>query len=319
MTNFTYFEAFAGTGIGGIALDEIGGKCVGFSEYNTHAIKNYLDNFPNRINYGDITLIDEQNLPEFDVLIGGSPCTDISLSSRIWWDKTKKEGLKGSESELFYDYLRILNHKQPKWFIFENVRNLLSTNKGEDWNIVKDSFEKNYIIKFKVLNTSDYGIPHTRRRLYVIGQRKDLGEFNYEFPLEEELKLTTFDLLEKEVSDKHFVSQKAYNYIMSEGTKNFKSKPEIDLTIARPLTSSMHKWHRAGTDNYYTMEKYPIDRTNIRRLTPRECARLQGLDDTYKITVSDTQAYILMGNAMSLNVVRKICKELSSTIHIINN
>lgn len=308
--SFTYFETFAGTGIGGLALEKHGGVCVGYSEYDKHAINNYDANFPNRVNYGDITQINEKDLPDFDLLIGGSPCTDISLSSRRWWGETKEEGLNGSESSLFFDYVRILNHKKPKWFIFENVRNLFSSNKGEDWKIVQQNLSEFYNIKYELLDTKEYGLPQTRRRIYIVGQLKELGEFNYIFPEKEELKNTVFDYLEDVVEDKHFVSKKSYDYVMAEGTKNFKSKPETDLPVARPLTSSMHKWHRAGQDNYYTMEKYPIDKTNLRRLTPRECARLQGLPDTYKITVSDTQAYRLFGNAMSFNVVDKIVHNL---------
>lgn len=316
---FTYLETFAGTGIGGIALDEIGGECVGFSEFDKFASQNYLANFPNRINYGDITLIDESTLPNFDLLIGGSPCTDISLAGRKWWGETKQEGLKGSESSLFFDFVRILNHKKPKWFIFENVRNLLSSNKGEDWKIVKQNLEEFYHIKYELLNTSEHGLPQIRRRIYIVGQLKEIGDFDYEFPKKEELKLKVFDLLEEEVEDKHFVSKNSYEYIISEGTKNFKAKAEINLPIARPLTSTMHKWHRAGQDNYYSMDNYPINKTNLRRLTPRECARLQGLPDTYKIEVSDTQAYRLMGNAMSLNVVQKIARQLKPFIDTYSN
>lgn len=308
--NFTYLELFAGTGIGGKSLDMVGGTCVGYSEYDENVIKNYNANFPNRINYGDITKINEKELPDFDVVIGGSPCQNISIMRRRWTENKQDEGLEGEESKLFFDYLRILDYKLPKWFIFENVQNLINTNDGEDFRIVKENFERNYNIQYKILNTREYGIPQTRRRLYIIGQRKDLGEFEYEFPDEKTLKLTTFDLLENNVADKYYLSQKMLDYVMADGTKNFKQKPETDLLIARPLTATMHKMHRAGTDNYYHTEYKPIDKTNLRKLTPRECARLQGLDDEYKIVVSDTQAYRLFGNAMSYNVVSEVANEL---------
>jgi len=250
-------------------------------------------------------------LPNFDVMIGGSPCTQISMMSKTWSEDNKVKGLKGKDSCLFYDYIRILNYKKPKWFIFENVRNLLSCNNGEDFKIVQKLFEENYNIKSQVLNTSDSGIPQTRRRLYIVGQRKDLDDFNYEFPKKEELKLTMQDLLELKVDDKYYLSQKMYDCIMSPATKKWVSgKMEIDLPVARTLTSTMHKMHRADTDNYISTEYKPVGKTNVRRLTPRECARLQGLPDTYKIVVSDTQAYRLFGNAMSLNVVSRVAEEL---------
>ena len=309
-----YFELFAGTGIGGMALETIGGECVGYSEFDKYAIKNYEANFSNRINYGDITKIDEKLLPDFDILIGGSPCQDISIMRKIWTEDKCTEGLKGSESKLFFDYIRILNYKLPNYFLFENVQNLTTCNNGEDWRIVKQSLEENYNIKYKIIDTKDYNIPQTRRRIYIIGQRKDLGEFSFEFPKPIELKINTFDLLEEDVDDKYYLTDKMHDYVMKEGTGNFKQKPETDLKIARPLTATMHKMHRAGTDNYYHTKYKPKDKTNLRKLTPRECARLQGLDDTYKIVVSDTQAYKLMGNAMSYNVVLAIAKELEKYI-----
>ena len=312
---FKYFELFAGTGIGGIALDSIGGYNVGYSEYDKFAIQNYEANFPNRINYGDITKINEKELPDFDLLIGGSPCTQISVMSKTWSEGNKVKGLKGEESCLFFDYIRIINEKLPKWFIFENVKNLLHSEGGEDWKIVKSMFEENYNIKYELINTSDYGIPHTRRRIYIVGQRKDLGKFDFKFPQPMELKLTMQDLLEPNVSDKYYLTEKMYKCIMSPGTKGWISgKMDINLPIARTLTSTMHKMHRADTDNYISTEYKPITKTNIRRLTPRECARLQGLPDTYSIIVSDTQAYRMMGNAMSLNVVKCISENLKDYI-----
>lgn len=301
-----YLELFAGSGIGGIALDENGYECIGYSEFDKYPIQNYGANFQGRTNFGDITKIDEKELPNFEMIIGGSPCTDISMM------KKNGEGLKGSASSLFHDYIRILNEKLPKHFIFENVRKLITSNDGEDFAIVKAAFEEHYNIKYQMLNTSDYGVPHTRRRLYIIGQRKDLGEFNFEFPAKEPLKITMQDLLETKVDDKYYLTQKMYDCIISPGTNGWISgKMEINLPIARTLVSTMHKMHRADTDNYISTEYQPVGKTNVRRLTPRECARLQGLSDSYKIVISDTQAYRLFGNAMSLNVVRAIVKNLN--------
>lgn len=305
-----YFETFAGTGIGGMALDNNGCINVGFSEFDQYAIKNYDANFPNRINYGDITKIKESELPDFDIMIGGSPCQNISIMSKTWNEDKQVEGLEGEESKLFYDYLRILNYKLPRWFIFENVRNLLNSNDGEDFKIVKASFEENYNIKFKVLNTSDYGIPQTRRRLYIVGQRKDLGDFNYEFPETTGCNIIVQDLLEGVVDDKYYLTEKMSATVLSRGTGGWDANPETDMKIARPLCATLFKMHRASQDNYYHTDYKPEGKTNLRRLTPKECVRLQGLKDTYKIVVSDTQAYKLMGNAMSYNVVDKIVENL---------
>lgn len=305
----TYLELFAGTGIGGIALDEFGYSNIGYSEFDEAAIKNYNANFPSRVNYGDITKIDETELPDFDMIIGGSPCTDISIAQ-----SKGITGLKGEQSGLFYDYIRILNYKLPQHFIFENVKNLFGSNNGEDFKIVKEAFEENYNIKYKLMNTCHYGIPHQRQRIYIIGQRKDLGEFDFEFPIEQELKIAAQELLESVVQDKYYLSNKMYDYVMAGGTKTYFHKPVTDLKIACTLVATMHKMHRAGIDNYYHTEYCPEGKTNLRRLTPRECARLQGLSDDYKIVVSDTQAYRLFGNAMSLNIVRAIVKQLNNNL-----
>lgn len=316
LKDFTYLELFAGSGIGGLALDNHGATNIGYSEVDKHAIKNYEANFPGRTNWGDITKIDTSKLPFFDILIGGSPCQDICIMKKVWFEDKKVEGLNGSESSLFFNYVNILNERKPKWFIFENVQNLLKSNDGEDFKVVKELFEANYNIKWEVLNTADYGIPQTRRRLYIVGQRKDLGDFDFKFPNKLSLNMTMQDLLEEEVADKYFLTEKMKEYVLKEGTGNFKQKPETDLKIARPLTQSMHKCHRAGTDNYITVpDKYPLGKSNLRKLLPIECARLQGiLDDSYKFVVSDTQAYRLMGNAMSLNVVSLIAQKLGMFI-----
>lgn len=316
LKDLTYFELFAGSGIGGMALDNHGATNVGYAEIDKHAIQNYNANFPNRVNFGDITKIQSADIPNFNILIGGSPCQDISIMKKIWNENKEVEGLKGSESSLFFEYIRILNDKKPEWFIFENVQNLLHSNNGDDFALVKELFEENYNIKWEVLNTADYGVPQTRRRLYIVGQRIDLGEFDFKFPTKIPLNMTMQDLLEDEIQDKYFLSEKMKEYVLKEGTGNFKQKPETDLQVARPLTQSMHKCHRAGTDNYITVPVgYPVGKSNLRKLLPIECARLQGvLNDTYKFVVSDTQAYRLMGNAMSLNVVSLIAKKLGMCI-----
>ena len=311
LSEFKYLELFSGSGIGGMDLDAYGCKNVGYSEVDSYAIKNYEANFPGRINFGDITSIDEKKLPKFDFLIFGSPCQNLSSMKKISDDSIDTKGVEGSKSKLFFDATRILNYCKPKWFIFENVRGLLTVNNGDDWSIVKNELSKNYNIKYEVLNSSDYGIPQTRRRIYVIGQLKELGDFNFSFPKSQPLEISVQDLLDNVVPDKYFLTEKMAATVLSTGTKGWYAKPETDLKVARTLTATMHKMHRSSQDNYYHANVSPIGNTNLRRLTPREAARLQGLDDSYKIVVSDTQAYKLMGNAMNLATLKAIVKKLA--------
>jgi len=311
MGQLKYFELFAGTGIAGMGIETVfpTAECVGYSEIDPYAVKNYDENHPSRLNYGDITKINEKTLPDFDILVFGSPCTDISQAN-----SKGVKGLKGEQSSLFYDSVRILNYKRPKWFMFENVRNLLYSNKGEDLKIVLDLLSENYTITYKVVDTKDYGVPQTRKRIYILGQLKELGVFDYNFPPEVELTIKAQDLLEPQVSDKYYLSEKMRTYVLDQGEKRYNFSVKTDLDIACTLVSTMHKMHRAGIDNYYHTEYRPKGKTNLRRLTPRECARLQGLPDTYKIVVSDTQAYRLFGNAMSLNVVTALMEQLKMFI-----
>ena len=311
LKGFTYFELFAGSGTGGLAFDNHGCTNVGYSEIDKFAIKNYEANFPGRINWGDITTIDEKMLPKFDFLIFGSPCQNVSLMRRKYYDD-EILGIHGEESRLFFDSVRILNYCKPKWFIFENVRDLLYQNEGKDWETVKQELSANYNIQFKVLNTADYGVPQTRRRIYVVGQLKSLGDFNFTFPNEVPLKYTAFDFLEKKVDDKYYITEKfLYGTVMATGTKNFHAHPELNMKIARPLTKSMHKKHRASQDNYYETSYAPEGKTNVRFITPTEARRLQGLPEHYKFVVSDSRAYMLMGNAMSYNVVNALVEKLA--------
>jgi len=310
LSDFKYFELFAGSGIGGKALDEVGCENVGYSEINPYATKNYDANFPNRKNYGDIKMINEKTLPDFDIVISGSPCNDLCILKKD--EKGNVKGIMGNKSSLFFDFIRILNEKRPKWFIFENIRNLVNINDGNDWEIVRSEFEKNYNIKYEILNTSDFGVPQTRRRIYVVGQLKELGKFDYNFPTSTLLTTTVQDnILESQVDDKYYLTKSMFETVMKEGTKDWKAKPEINLKVARPLTATMAKMHRASQDSYYSTVYQPMGKTNVRRLTPREAARLQGLSDDYKLVISDTRAYELMGNAMSYNVVLAVVKKLA--------
>ena len=290
---------------------------VGFSEIDKYAIKSYcaIHNVDIGKNLGDITKINLDTVGDFDILVGGSPCQNISIMRKTSVEDRNPEGLSGSESRLFFDYVNVLNRKLPKYFIFENVRNLLSTNKGKDFETVLELLGEHYNLHYQVLNSSDYGVPQTRRRLFIIGQRKDLGEFNFSFPVKIPLDITAKQLLEPKVDDKYYLSDKMYKTVMSTGTKGWYAKPETDCDIAKPLVSTMHKMHRASTDNYYHTEYKPEGKTNLRRLTPLEAFRLQGFSDIdYKNVcnagISDTQMYRQVGNSITVTVLEHIFTQL---------
>lgn len=251
-----------------------------------------------------------------DLFIGGSPCQSFTLLGY-------QKGLEEARGTLFYEFARLVKEVQPKAFIYENVQGLLKHDKGRTWEVVQRVFESlGYKLHYQMLDAVNYGVPQKRRRIFVVGFKKGGDEF--EFPAEQELPFTMQDfLLENategsvtsvnkricvtptagDVPDKYFLSDKILPGIMCEGTGGFSMKPEIDLQIARPLMSTMHKMHRAGEDNYVTTNG------RIRRLAPRECLRLMGFTDDFIQAVSDTQMYRQAGNSVVVDVMMGLIDE----------
>lgn len=297
--------------------------------------------------YDDIhTINGKKYTGKIDLFVGGSPCQSFSMVG-------KRKGLDDFRGMLVFEFIRLIKEIQPKIFIFENVKGLLSHNSGRTWEILSESFKNlGYKIHKDVLNAKDYGIPQNRERLFVIGFKRNRS---FSFPDPIPLKTTMHDFLEDNIDSKYFLpqkgidfvsdnknlqkrytqingnialcqkanqqfnwhgdfvtspylekyylSEKVKNYVLSTGTKNFCSKPETDLNIARPLLSTMAKMHRAGIDNYITRGE------RLRKLTPRECLRLMGFTDDFKIVVSDTQMYKQTGNSIVVDIL----------IHILNS
>lgn len=293
----------------------------------------YKSNYycPNEHYHWDVTFLDGNYYKnQVDLFVGGSPCQSFSIMG-------KQHGLSDTRGTLFYEYIRLVKEVQPKVFIYENVRAILINDCGKTWEVMKDIFgQLNYNVFFvnggepSILNAKDYGIPQNRKRLFVVGFRDDLTlKKDFEFPKpiklnktmqnflienapkgsfipNHDIKFSNDNLEESEENnlEKYYLSEKIKKTVLSSGTKNFYSKPEIDLKIARPLVNSMHKMHRAGEDNYVTTNG------RIRRLTPREALRLMGFSDNWKIVVSDTSMYQQAGNSMVVDVLINIIDEI---------
>lgn len=286
--------------------------------------KSYEANYKIKNNnfFYDVKLLDGLDFKnKIDLLVGGSPCQSFSIIG-------SRGGLEDTRGTLFYEYARLVSEIQPKVFIYENVYGLLTHDKGNTWNVMKNIFDKlNYHYKYKILDSKDYGIPQGRRRIFVVGF-KNLKDFeNFEFPKPIKLKYTMQDfLLEnvkegnllnskgkliitkkvgQEVDEKAFLSEKLINYVLSPGTKNFMHKDaKIDLPIARALLSTQGNTHRASVNNYVTTNG------RIRALTPRETHRLMGFPDDYKIVVSKAQALKQSGNSIVVDVLIHILNEI---------
>ncbi|MFC1255955.1 DNA cytosine methyltransferase [Staphylococcus xylosus] len=307
------------SGIGGLDLGFIyqGFEIIWANDFDKYSVKTYQENIDSNIHEGDLNEI-YHRIPKHDVLIAGFPCQPFSTMG-------KQLGFDDERGTLFFTIEKIikLHKKQPKILVLENVKNLLTHNNGRTYEKMKSILiELGYKVYTKVIDAKEFGIPQTRRRVFLVCfLEKVFGENidKYEFPKPKPLNNKVQDILDQKVDKKYFLSYKILPTILSHGSGNYYSKSEIGLDIARPLTSTMHKMHRANQDNYYedfknrslfqdTKEK-PI--SSVRRLTPNECRKLQGFPSDWKYVVSDTQLYRQFGNAVVVDVSFYIAKSIN--------
>ena len=296
------------SGIGGLdqGFEQAGFNVVWANDFDKYAVQTYQANFKSPIILGDINAIDLNEIPDHDVLIGGFPCQPFSMMG-------SELGFEDARGTLFFRIAEIINSKiekgkKPRAIVLENVRSLKTHNGGKTFSTITKILEKDlgYKMYSMVLNSANYGVPQTRNRTFIVCFANQDAIFSS--PKEVKLNMTLHDVLEKDVLEKYFLSEKIIPTILSNGTGGYNAKSEIDLPIARPLCATMAKMHRACQDNYVTQNG------RIRRLTPRECARLQGFDDDFIIPVSDAQAYKQFGNAVTVNVANAVAKEVRKTL-----
>ena len=312
--------------------------------------QSYLANYPLKEEqfYHDVRYLGSHIKKEIDIFVGGSPCQSFSMAG-------KRGGFEDTRGTLFFEFARCVKEFQPKVFIYENVRGLLSHDDGRTFDTVLNTFnELGYKYYHQVLNAKDYGIPQNRQRIFIIGFRDE--SVNFEFPKPFKLETTMAHFLQEKVDPKYFLSEtqssfvrnpiklkkkytqinhevamcqracqqynlhgdfvdekyylsdKLIQYVMCEGTKNFKVKPTINNKIAKTLLASMHKMHRASIDNYVTGKD-----NRLRKLTPRECLRLMGFCDTFEQSVSDIQMYKQAGNSIVVDVLMALTEEIIKT------
>jgi len=295
----------------------------------------YLANYGHLLNLDDfhldIRFLDATDYADagIDLLVGGSPCQAFSAVGAQY-------GLSDTRGTLFYEFARVIKETQPRVFIYENVRGLTTHDNGHTWEVMKSVFKDdlNYrISEPQILNASDYGIPQSRRRIFVIGIREDIecGDFVYPKPVP--LKYTMQDFLEDNCAFGHFnynptdgelivekvpgkpdkkftLTPAVQKYVLAGGTSNYKTSTETDLPIARTLMKMMTQHHRAGVDNYVTVKKNPLV---LRQLSDREALRLMGFPDDFKIAVSSMQTLRQAGNSIVVDVLIAIVREIQNT------
>ena len=307
---YTFIDLFAGIGGMRLAFESAGGCCVYSNEWNKYSQQTYYANFGVQPD-GDITKVQAESIPDHDILVAGFPCQPFSIAG-----VSKKNSLgratgfeDKTQGTLFFDVCRILKAKRPKAFMLENVKNLCSHDKGRTFQIIQESLrELNYKVFFQIIDGKGY-VPQHRERIVIVGFDKERYGENVSFsfdlhPLKKQPVVS--DILEKEVSEKYTLSDKLWIYLQNYAAKHREAGNGFGYGIA-PLDGVTRtisaRYYKDGSEILIEQRG-----KNPRRLTPRECARLQGFPDSFKIPVSDTQAYRQFGNSVVVPLMSDVAK-----------
>jgi len=329
--DFTFIDLFAGIGGVRMGFEENGGQCVFTSEWDKYAVKTYCENFgTDHPVEGDITRVHVDDIPSHDVLLAGFPCQPFSIAGVS--KKNSLGRLHGFEDKtqgtLFFDVARIIKEKRPKAFLLENVKNLMSHDKGQTFKVIQETLrdELGYVIFPMVVDAKGF-VPQHRERIYIVGfseetdfswdafkkrkpDEKCIGDILHPQDGTEEYSEELYKDFIKgtkgKVNDKYILSDKLWEYLYNYAAKH-KAKGNgfgygmvTKKSTSRTLSA---RYYKDGSEILVNRGK-----GNPRRLTPRECARLMGYPDTFKIPVSDTQAYKQFGNSVVMTVVKEIAR-----------
>ena len=308
--NFTFIDLFAGIGGMRIAFETAGGSCVYSNEWNKYCQRTYFANF-GEVPDGDITKVDASNIPDHDILVAGFPCQPFSIAG-----VSKKNSLgratgfeDKTQGTLFFDVCRILKAKRPKAFMLENVKNLCSHDKGHTFQVIRESLiELGYEIFYQVIDGQHY-VPQHRERIIIVGFDKVRfgSDIKFDFNITPvSPKPVVADILQDNVSDKYTLSDKLWQYLQDYAAKHKAAGNGFGYGIApvngvaRTLSA---RYYKDGSEVLIEQKG-----RNPRKLTPRECARLQGFPDTFRIPVSDTQAYKQFGNSVVVPLMTDVAQ-----------
>ena len=316
---FTFIDLFAGMGGFRLAMQAQGGKCVFSSEWNKYAQKTYLANF-GEMPFGDITKnVTKSYIPEkFDVLCAGFPCQPFSIAGVSKKKSLGREtGFKDkTQGTLFFDVADIISRHRPKAFFLENVKNLMSHDKGNTFKVIKGTLEElRYSLHYLVMDGQSYVTQH-RERIMIVGFDRDIfhGEEQFAFPEQKQKTKSIKDILDPNIEEKYTLSDKLWNYLQNYAEKH-RAKGNgfgfglVSLNgISRTLSA---RYYKDGSEILIPQS----DGKNPRRLSPRECARLMGYPDEYRLNqVSDVQAYRQCGNSVVVPLITAVSEQLIKTM-----
>ncbi len=299
-SKFKFIDLFAGIGGIRIPFEELGGKCVFSSEWDKFSQITYNANF-GEVPHGDITQIDEKDIPKHDLLVGGFPCQAFSQAGL-------KKGFQDTRGTLFFDIARILKHHKPKAFLLENVKHLRGHDNGKTFKTIMSVLrDLGYqTVEYKVLNAKDFGVPQNRERIFIFGY---IDFIFFQFPDPLNIKTKLGEILDKDIPEKYTISTKMWESAIRRKENNRKRGYGFGYSLFNQdseYTSTISaRYYKDGSEIWIDQgEKTP------RMLTPNEARKLQGFPEGFVIPVSDLQAYKQFGNSVSVPVIRAIAKKI---------
>jgi DNA (cytosine-5)-methyltransferase 1 len=321
LKNYKFIDLFSGIGGFHLALSSYGAECVFASEWDKYASNTYQKNFGIKP-YGDITKIEVENIPPHDILCGGFPCQAFSISG-------KQKGFEDTRGTLFFDIARIVNYHQPKVLFLENVKNLLKHDNGNTLRTITETLQElNYSVFYKVLNSSHFGLPQNRERLYIVAFHNALNVDVFQFPKPINTAVCLEQILENNpgnakiitrndieiyrdyaISNSLFSDFELLNKPIQIGKVNKGGQGErIYHPLGHAITLSAYGGGVGAKTGLYLIDG------KIRKLSPRECARVQGFPENFIINESITQAYKQFGNSVSVNVLQYILNKIAPNL-----
>jgi len=321
LSNYEFIDLFAGIGGFHYALTSYGANCVFASEWDKHAASVYQNNF-NVTPFGDITKISETEIPRHDIICGGFPCQAFSVSG-------KQKGFDDTRGTLFFDILRIADYHKPKLLFLENVKNIQAHDGGNTIKVIVDNLDKlGYNVFYKLLNTSNYGLPQNRERVYFVCFRKDLHVIKFEFPKPLNSHISLQTILEENIDPKYNIQRQdvvikknldIHNDLFDEPIR--KNKP-IQIGFVNKGGQGERIYHPNG--HSITLSAYGggagaktglyLVNNKLRKLTERECAKLQGFPDSFVLHENRNQCYKQFGNSVSVNVLQHVLKNIIDSL-----
>lgn len=304
-------DLFAGIGGFHLAVSSFGASVVFASEWDKDAVDVYVKNF-GLTPYGDITKINEKTIPDHDILCAGFPCQAFSISGN-------QKGFCDSRGTLFFDIARIAKEKHPKILILENVKNLVAHDNGRTFSVITNILVSiGYDVYSKVLDSSEYGSAQSRKRIYIICFRKDMGINNFEFPKPMTEHRFVKDIICESDIDKYLIHREDIFLSRDDSVLSCDTKPirigtinkggqgeRIYSTKGKAITLSAYGGGVGAKTGLYMING------KIRKLSPRECARLQGFPDDFILAEKDTVAYKQLGNAVVVDVLQQIILQIT--------